>query len=187
MLKYSLKRTSEPAVEPVTIAEAKKHLRLSLGDDDSVIAAAITTARQAVERDTGRSLITQTWRLKLDNWPKYGIALHHSPVQSVSSVTYINDAGSVTTWTASEYDFLSDGDPAFIQPAWNYDWPEVRGDYRGIVVTYVAGYGDTGSSVPQEFRQAILLRTEMIYDGENTQLADAYQRIVVGSSNGVYP
>ena len=187
MLKYSLKRTSEPQVEPITVAEAKKHLRLSFGDDDSVIAAAITTARQAVERDTGRSLITQTWTLKLDNWPKEGIALYHSPVQSVSSITFVDDAAATTTWTASEYEVHSNGDPAFIQPAWNYDWPEIRGDYRGITVTYVAGYGDTGSSIPQEFRSAMLLRTEMIYDGENSQLADAYQRIVVGASNGVYP
>ena len=187
MLKYSLKRTSDPAVEPVTVAEAKKHLRLTLDDDDSVVASAITTARETVEQDTGRSLITQTWQLKLDGWPKEGIALYHSPVQSVSSITYVNDAGSLTTWTTSEYDVLSDGDPAFVQPSWNYDWPEVRGDYRGITVTYVAGYGDTASSIPQTLRQVILLKVEMLYDGENQQLVDAYDRLAFGSSNGVYP
>lgn len=187
MLKYSLKKISGPQVEPVTVAEAKKHLRLTLNDDDHVIANAITSARQAVERDTGKSLITQTWRLKLDMWPKYGITLLHGPVQSVTSITYVNDAGSVTTWNTSEYDVLSDGIPGHIQPAWNYDWPEVRGDYKGITVTYVTGYGDTGSSVPYELRTAMLLRVEMFYDGENQQLVDAYHRIVNGASDGVYP
>jgi len=187
MLKYSLKRTSDPAVEPVTVAEAKKHLRLTLNDDDSLIANAITAARQAVERDTGKSLITQTWRLKMDMWPTNGITLFHGPVQSVTSVTYVNDAGSSTTWNSSEYDVLSDGIPGHIHPAWNYDWPEVRGDYKGISVVYVTGYGDTGSSVPYELRQAVLLRLEMFYDGENQQLVDAYHRIVNGASDGVYP
>ena len=187
MLTYSLKRISEPAVEPVTVAEAKNHLRLLLNDDDSQIANAIISARQSVERDTGKSLITQTWRLRLDMWPKDGITLHHAPVQSVSSITYVNDAGSTTTWLSSEYDVLSDGVPAHIQPAWNFDWPEVRGDYKGITVTYVTGYGDTGSSVPYELRSAVLLRTEMLYDGENQQLIDSYHRIVNGASNGVYP
>ena len=58
-----------PATEPVTVAEAKAHARIDIDDDDAMVAALITAARQWVEDTTGRCLITQQWKLTLDNWP----------------------------------------------------------------------------------------------------------------------
>ena len=58
-----------PAVEPVTLADAKAHLKVDTTDDDALITALITAARARAEWHTGRALITQSWTLWLDAWP----------------------------------------------------------------------------------------------------------------------
>ena len=61
-----------PAVEPVTLAEAKQFTRVEHDDDDDVIAALIAGSRIHVETQTRRALITQSWRLARDVWPGCG-------------------------------------------------------------------------------------------------------------------
>lgn len=63
---------SGPAVEPVTLGEAKAYLRVEHDADDDVIAALIAGARVHVEAQTRRALITQSWRLIRDAWPADG-------------------------------------------------------------------------------------------------------------------
>ncbi len=62
-----------PTEEPVSLAEAKLHLRVDYSNDDLLIAALITAARQHAENDTGRALVTQTWRQVLDQFPAPGV------------------------------------------------------------------------------------------------------------------
>ena len=62
-----------PTEEPVSLAEAKLHLRVDDNADDALIAALITAARQHAENDTRRALVTQTWRLALDQFPVPGV------------------------------------------------------------------------------------------------------------------
>lgn len=66
-----LTRVTPPAVEPVSLAEMKTHLRVDddLYDDDTLIQSLISAARQWVEETCGRSLITQTWRLAMPGFP----------------------------------------------------------------------------------------------------------------------
>ncbi len=59
-----------PALEPVSLADAKAHLRLDSDDDDQLITAAIVAARVHVEALTRRLLIEQGWRVYLDQWPR---------------------------------------------------------------------------------------------------------------------
>lgn len=194
MLKYSLHCSSEPAAEPVSLTELKTHLRVDHDEDNARLEGLITTARQAVERDTGRSLITQTWELRLDAWPSRAIALPHPPVQSVSGITYVDSSGVTQTWSSTEYAVDIYSVPGLVRLAYGYSWPNIRGDERGIAVTYVTGYGASGTNVPYELRQAVLLRAQMEYDGWNADAlgtmrgaADAYERIVCGCFVGAYP
>jgi uncharacterized phiE125 gp8 family phage protein len=76
-----------PAVEPISLAEAKAFLRVEHDDDDDVIAALIAGARIYVEAQTRRALITQSWRLTRDAWPQTGkIAVRPAPLQSLEAV-----------------------------------------------------------------------------------------------------
>ena len=58
-----------PASEPVSLTEAKAHLRLDSADDDSLITALIRSARETAEAHMRRALVSQTWRLSLDRFP----------------------------------------------------------------------------------------------------------------------
>ncbi len=62
-----------PTEEPVSLAEAKLHLRVDYSNDDVLIGALITAARQHAENDTRRALVTQTWRQVLDQFPAPGV------------------------------------------------------------------------------------------------------------------
>lgn len=62
-----------PAEEPVTLAEAKAHLRVDIADDDMLISGLIVAARQYAETITRRALVTQSWRLALDRFPSPGM------------------------------------------------------------------------------------------------------------------
>jgi uncharacterized phiE125 gp8 family phage protein len=187
MLKYSLHRSSEPASEPVSLAELKNYLRVEHTTDDAELAAVLTAARQAVERDTGRSLITQTWVLQLDQWPCRYVQLPQPPIVSVTSVTYVDAAGVTQTWAATNYVVDIRSRPGLIRLAYECDWPAVRGDERGIAVTYVAGYGATAASVPADLRQAVKHRARLDYDAWSEDVAMAYSRIVQSNIVGVLP
>jgi len=69
----SLTLNTPPAAEPVTLADAKAHLKVDSTDDDALIASLITAARARAEWHTGRALVTQSWTLWLDAWPQRGI------------------------------------------------------------------------------------------------------------------
>src|SRR5204863_7116583 len=84
----SLQLITPPAIEPVTLAEAKAHLKVDTADDDALIAAQIAAARASAEWHLGRALITQSWIQWRDCWPADGIIeLSLPPLQSVASVT----------------------------------------------------------------------------------------------------
>ncbi len=51
-----------PAVEPVTLAEAKAHVRVDADDEDDLLGALIVAARVSVETEIRRVMIEQSWR-----------------------------------------------------------------------------------------------------------------------------
>lgn len=195
---YSLKRTTEPASEPLSSTETKNHLRIPSGDtaDDDKVAMFLTAARQQVERDIRRSLIQQTWTLKLDEFElseleEEAIELHYGPVQSVTSVTYVDGAGSTQTVDSANYSLDTYSNPAVLRLTYSGTWPTHRGDIRGVTVTYVAGYANA-AAVPAEIKAAILLKLESLYDGEAmagsvSPVVEAYRRLVDSMLAGSYP
>lgn len=56
-----IRQTVAPAEEPVTLAEAKAHLRVSGTDEDAYIDALVKAARGRAESLTRRQLITATY------------------------------------------------------------------------------------------------------------------------------
>ena len=64
-----LQLVTPPAEEPVSLADAKLHLRVDFTDDDALITSLIAAARQAAETLTGRQIVTARWKLVLDSFP----------------------------------------------------------------------------------------------------------------------
>lgn len=159
---------SGPA-EPVTIEEAKLHLRVDLEEENPYIAGLVSAARAWVENLCGRQLLTATWVHRLDGFPGTGtILLPVSPVQSITSVAYTDIAGDSQTVSSSVYDsdlnssipqiFLKDGQ----------SWPSAQSITNAITVTFVAGYGDNRADVPACARSAILMLVGTLYRNRET-------------------
>lgn len=150
---------TQPAKEPVTIEEAKRHLRIDTTDSDEEIKALITTARRYVERDTRRSLITQTWRSEYWNFPRRGrayVQLAHGPISAITGVTYIDTASVVQTLDPSLYvaDLAREIPRVYSAP--HACWPCCLDQPGSVKVTYTTGYGPAADDVPRELRYAIL-------------------------------
>lgn len=155
-----------PAVEPVTVAEAKAHLRIEdeFTADDAYITALLLAAREHVEQITSRKLITQTWTLKLDRWPTADrIKLPFGNLQSVTSVVYLDEDGTSTTWGSAEY-IVEPGDPGLVVLADGYTWP-VSDLYpvHPIRVLFTCGYG-LAVSVPAALKHAIKILVSDYYE-----------------------
>lgn len=148
-----------PAVEPVGTVEAKAHCRVDVDDDDALLDALVVAARQYVEQVTRRSLVTQTWDLFLDGWPAGDtLVVPVPPLQSVTAVTYTDDAGTTRTVSSADYVVDTANEPGRVRLTSSASWPsETLQVVNGVQVRFVAGFGDAGADVPQPIRQAILL------------------------------
>lgn len=148
-----------PAVEPVTLAEAKAHLRVDGNEEDALISSLITAAREYAETFQRRAYVTQTWELTLDEWPTGPeIRLPRPPLQAVESITYRDQSGVEHVLDPATYIVDTRSEPGRVVLAPGRCWPSVALAPAGaITVRYVAGYGDTADSVPVKVKQAILL------------------------------
>lgn len=148
---------SAPAAEPVSTAEVKSHLGIEHSDLDTQIANWIKAARQQIDGPDGIgiAMVTQTWRLTLDNFPCQNIPLPLPPCQSVTSVIYTDSDGDETTIDAEDYVLVTGARPAILHPAWNLAWPSPRLVPGAVKITFVAGYG-AASAVPEDLRSAVL-------------------------------
>ena len=159
-----------PASEPVSVEEAKAHLRVDGSDDDAYIGTLITTARSHVETITRRALITQTWKLVLDDWPDDVLELYLPPLVSVSSLTYKDADGDTQTFASSNYVVDADSVPGRLCLADDASWPSDDLYPMGAVqIQYVAGYGDA-DEVPQPIKSAILLLVGHYYENREAAL-----------------
>ena len=113
----TLFRTVEPAVEPITLAEAKAHLRIAHDSEDDLLSGLIRAARQEVEQATGSALIEQSWRLVLDAWPEGNVVqLKRSPVRQVLSVTVFDADGAASVLAPQDYQLDAMSSPARLYP-----------------------------------------------------------------------
>lgn len=161
----SLTRQTGPAVEPVTVAEAKAHLRVDTSDDDTYIGTLITAAREWCEQYLDRTLVHTQWVMRFDKFPDSGIKPVELPrppmvtsgTATAVTVTFTQEAGPTSTYSTAEYRVDRLATPGSILPIYGSTWTPHRQDDNAISVTWWAGYGAGGSSVPAAIRHAILM------------------------------
>ncbi len=167
-----------PAGEPVSLQEAKAHLRVDFDDDDGLIQALIAAARQAAETITNRQLMSARWKLVMDSFPGpslmgvpagqpfslpgHAILIHKSPVLNVVSINYLDMAGVLQSMTASNYTVDAACEPARITPVFGQIWPIALPQIGAVSVTFDAGYG-AAASVPEGIKSWIKLRVGSLY------------------------
>jgi uncharacterized phiE125 gp8 family phage protein len=164
---HGLALTSPPAVEPLTLTEAKAHLRVDGTDDDATVAAYLSAARVRFERESGRQLITASYTLRLDRFPVGlgAIRLPHPPLQSVAEIRYTDADGDAHTLAEStDYIVDTDREPGEIRLAYNKVWPSTRLQPNAVEVDFVAGYGDAETDVDELIRSAIRLMLGQFFE-----------------------
>ncbi len=151
----TLYRTVDPAGEPVTLAEAKAHLRVAHDSEDALISGLVRAARTEVEVQTGMALIDQSWRLALDAWPRDGtVRLRRHPVKEILSVTVYGAEGEAAAVDPQGYEADLASRPArlhFTTP------PPPERRLNGIEIDFVAGFGEAGTEVPDLLKRAVLM------------------------------
>jgi uncharacterized phiE125 gp8 family phage protein len=176
----SLTRQTPPAVEPVTVAEAKAHLRVDISDDDTYIGTLITAAREWCEQYLDRTLVNTQWVMRFDSFP-YEIELPRPPIASSGtttavSLTYTLGDDSTATLSTATYRVDRNSTPGVVRQLRAGSWPGNLDDYNAVSVTWWAGYGSTGSSVPPAIRHAILMLVGFWYENRGAVLVGSISK-----------
>ena len=178
-----LKLVTAPATEPVTLTEAKAHLRVTGTDEDTLITSLIVTARQAAEEFTRRAFITQTWDYALDaaglgvcaaygeGWAegidavslKDAIEIPRPPLISVTSVKSYSTGNVEAVFSSSNYFVDTLSEPGRIALNLGQVWPTDLRAANALIVRFVAGYG-AASTVPQQIKDAILRHVAHLFE-----------------------
>lgn len=197
-----LKLIAGPQDLPLTLDEAKAYLKVEDDDtaDDALIVALLRGAVRHLETFTGRALITQTWRLSLDDWPRRRAALPRlwegvregpdivagqdfieiprPPLQSVISFQVFDTSDAATEVDGSTYFVDTEGEPGRLGLRFAKTWPSTtRRPHDGIRITFVAGYGDDGNAVPDDLKAG--LRLLLAHFHENRAACDQATDVAV--------
>jgi uncharacterized phiE125 gp8 family phage protein len=164
--------TSSPAIEPVTLAEAKLHLRVDSATEDALISSLILTSRLHVETALDLALITQSWSYFIDRWPADPvITLPVRPVQSITAIRLYADDGTYETIAPARYTLDGASTPARLIRRDASTFQKPKRIANGIEIAFTAGYGNTAADVPAPIRHSILLLVAHWY--EHREIVDA--------------
>ena len=166
-------RTVAPTESPVSLAQAKTHLRVDAADDDTLILGLIDAAVAELDGyggQLGRALVTQTWAQAFDGFaPRLRLPL---AAASVSSVTYLNASDAAQTLPADQYALERDHLGSYLTPAPGVAWPSAR----RVTVTFVCGSAPAG--IDARFKAMILLRISDLY--HNREATTSAQESLMG-------
>jgi uncharacterized phiE125 gp8 family phage protein len=155
-----------PASEPVTLAEAKVHLRLEHALDDSTVTSNIVAARDQVEQFTWRQLVKQTWELVLDGFPACGwVDLpkgHLYKTSPIISVKYLDPDRVLQTLADTEYEADAVSVPGKLRLADGKSWPSTRDTWNAVRIQYQVGWDV--ADVPALLKAAVLVAVAEMYE-----------------------
>jgi uncharacterized phiE125 gp8 family phage protein len=157
----NLRVITAPAQELVSIETMKSHLRVDGTEEDPLIQSYIHSACELGEGLARRAFLTQTLELVIDTFPADGILkLPRPPLQSVTSVKYMDVNGNEYTWTDYAVDARSEPGVVIFRsiPA------DALLESGAVAVRFVAGYGLAAVTVPAMFTQGVMLSVAHWYE-----------------------
>lgn len=163
---------SQSTLEPLTLEEAARNLRVD-GVDDSPpniyeadrIRGLIMMARECCEQELEASLIRKVLEVAQCSWwaaslCANAIELPLGPVRAIVSVKYTDVDGAEQTLAADRYRYSPYERTPALLPAHGVRWPLVRGDLDSVRVRYEVGYPSDDSpadDVPRSVIEAMHL------------------------------
>lgn len=179
-------RTSAPTSTPVSLADAKAHLRVDISDDDALITAYIAAAVDHLDGWSGilgRALVTQSWR---QDFARFGcLRLSLGPVASITEIKYFDGDNAEQTLADSVYTHHSDALGTYVALKPDQVWPSTYSRPDAVSVTYVAG--SAAADVPPALRAAILLMVGNWYANREATSEAAMAELPIGAYALVSP
>ena len=186
-------QTSAPAVEPISLADAKAFLRIDTPDEDNLIQSLIMTSRLHIEVALGLALIQQTWSCFFDRWPHIldtrtapfqpasaaytcpdprtrlnlatdAIVLPISPIKSLDAIRVYADDGTFVTLPLAGFTVDLASKPPRIVRRVATAVPQPGRRLNGVEIAVTAGFGLSPADVPAPIRQALLLLVAHWYE-----------------------
>ena len=158
--------TTPADAKPVTIDEAKLHLRVEHTADDTLITALIATATEQLDGRYGRlrrAILTQTWDLFECGFPvcrKWELPM--PPLQQVVFVKYYDASNVQQTFDAENYDVITNAFAGYIKLKPGKSWPATYERDDAVDIQFKCGFGDA-DACPAPLKAAILLRIGDLY------------------------
>lgn len=191
---------TQPAVEPISLAEAKNHLNVTIADDDALIQSLIKASRATLERQYDIAFITQSLVLGRDYFPavfgmgwgwspgwwlgntwmaqydtqelRYGFIGLRPPASAITTVTYLDPTGAATVWPASNYILDPDSRPSRFSLALGKVYPVTAPLLGAVKIEFVTGYPDA-ASVPEDLKEAVKLMVGEYYQNRENVVIDS--------------
>jgi len=160
---------------PVTLDEAKIHLRVVTTAEDQYITGLCLAATAWAEKFQNRTFVTRTRTMVLDKFPAV-IRPPDPPLVSVTSIVYIDLNGASQTLDAANYRVDAVTEPGRITVAYDLSWPDTRAVTNAVTITYEAGYGNA-ARVPDDVKHAIKLMLTHFYENR-VPVSDVKMEIV---------
>lgn len=185
----SLVLTSGPALEPITLAEAKAHLRLDTNTEDPLLQSLIVTSRLHIEAALGIALISQSWSWMLDQWPKgQRLVFPIRPVQAIAHIKLWRRDATSQTLALTDFHLDGFGNPARLIPVGLTALTEPERPVNGLEIAFTAGFGAAPADVPAPIRHALLLLVAHWYENrEPVEIGAAVNAMPVMVSELLHP
>ena len=170
---------TEPTAEPVTLVEAKLFARIDTDDDDALVTALISSARQCVEEETGRALMTQTRDAFLNHYPQAKeFELSWRDIQSVTYIRALNEDGTYDEVDSGEILLDGKNGRVGIKTGSPFFPIGVVGDqyFNGFVIRYVSGESDA-AYVPEWAKTAIKMLVAHWYEHREATTPESQNKV----------
>lgn len=179
----SLRLHTPPTDQPITLAEAKLHLRVDIDEDDLLIRSLIDAATAACEHLMGRAIMPQKWQLSVGSFGEGVLVLQRPTVTEIDSFTYVDPSGATKPLAPAEYRLIIGSDyTAAVVPAYNASWPAVISQTDSINVVFSCGYADA-DSVPGPIKSWIKLMVGALY--KNREMVTDKQVFTLGMADSL--
>jgi uncharacterized phiE125 gp8 family phage protein len=179
-----------PTVEPLSLAECKKHLEIASSDTnhDAQLTSLIAEARQQWEHDTDSVLCYQYWRIRVKSWSDR-FALPKRPIQSITSIAYYDGNNTLQTLSTSLYQLHINE----VRLAYQATLPTTNDRWDAWTITYRCGYSQDATLVPAIAKRAMLLLVGYYFENRDMMVSETnynrkvYEDLVLRFARSNYP
>lgn len=163
-----IKVITPPVAEPITLEEAKAHLRVVFDDEDAQISMMIAAARGMLETRTNRLLMAQTIEFASTLWG-FGLRVPVAPFRQLVGVTYTDATGATQSIDLADLAVDSFVEPAIVGLPYGGVWPEAQPGSPRVVRVQV-GYADA-ASVPSQLKMWMKMAIAAMYENREALTA----------------